>query len=114
VLGFRRLVDIRRRDVRELVEEIARKRDAPIMANRTLGVLCRMFNFALDREWIEANPASRIPEPGEEKSRDCVLSDEELPAPARLRRKGTRVPSPEIVDGHALRFLGLRYMTFPD
>ncbi len=78
VLGFRRLADIRRRDIRELVEDIARKRDAPIMANRTLGVLCRMFNFALDREWIEANPASRIPEPGEEKSRDRVLSDEEL------------------------------------
>lgn len=78
VLGFRRLVDIRRRDVRELVEDIARKRDAPIMANRTLGLLSRMFNFALDREWIEANPASRIPEPGEEKSRDRVLSHEEL------------------------------------
>ena len=29
-----------------------------------------MFNFALDREWIDANPASRIPEPGEEQSRD--------------------------------------------
>ena len=78
VLGFRRLVDIRRRDIRELVEDIARKRDAPIMANRTLGVLCRMFNFALDREWIEANPASRIPEPGEEQSRERVLSHEEL------------------------------------
>src|SRR5262245_53353793 len=78
VLGFRRLVDIRRRDVRELVEDIARKRDAPIMANRTLGVLCRMFNFALDREWVEANPASRIPEPGEEQSRDRVRSHEEL------------------------------------
>lgn len=78
VLGFHRLADIRRRDVRELVERIARKRDAPIMANRTLGVLCRMFNYALDREWVEANPASRIPEPGEEKSRDRVLSDEEL------------------------------------
>ena len=78
VLEFRRLADIRRRDVRELVESIARKREAPVMANRTLGVLSRMFNFALDREWIEANPASRIPEPGEEQSRDRVLSDEEL------------------------------------
>jgi site-specific recombinase XerD len=78
VLGFRRLAEIRRGDVRELVEGIARKRDAPIMANRTLGVLSRMFNFALDREWIEANAASRIPEPGEEQSRDRVLSDEEL------------------------------------
>jgi len=77
-LGFRLLVDIRRRDVRELVEAIARKRNAPIMANRTLGVLSRMFNFALDREWIEASPAARIPEPGEERSRDRVLSDDEL------------------------------------
>jgi hypothetical protein len=76
--GFHRLADIRRRDVRELVEGIARKRNAPIMANRTLGLLSRMFNYALDREWIEANPASRIPEPGEEQSRDRVLTDEEL------------------------------------
>jgi integrase len=76
--GHRLLTDIRRSDVRELVENIARKRDAPIMANRTLGVLSRMFNFALDREWIDASPATRIPEPGEEKSRDRVLNDAEL------------------------------------
>ncbi|MEO5742777.1 MAG: site-specific integrase [Vicinamibacterales bacterium] len=67
--GPRLLVDVRRRDVRELVEAIARKRNAPVMANRTLGVLSRMFNFALDCEW---------PEPGEERSRDRVLSDDEL------------------------------------
>jgi len=48
------------------------------MANRTLGVLSRMFNFALDREWIEASPAARIPDPGMEQSRDRVLSDDEL------------------------------------
>jgi hypothetical protein len=66
--GHRLLVDIRRRDVREHVEAIARKRNAPIMANRTLAVLSRMFNFALDRAWIEANPAVRIPQPGEERS----------------------------------------------
>jgi len=76
--GPRLLVDVRRRDVRELVEAIARKRNAPVMANRTLGVLSRMFNFALDREWIEASPATRIPEPGEERSRDRVLGDDEL------------------------------------
>ena len=76
--GLRLLVDVRRRDVRELVEAIARKRNAPVMANRTLGVLSRMFNFALDREWIEASPAARIPEPGEERSRERVLGDDEL------------------------------------
>jgi hypothetical protein len=39
--AVRRRFCIRRRDVRELVEAIARKRNAPIMANRTLGVCCR-------------------------------------------------------------------------
>src|SRR5262249_50153568 len=58
--GHRLLVDIRRRDVRDHVEAIARKRDAPIMANRTLALLSCMFNFALDREWVEFNPATRI------------------------------------------------------
>jgi site-specific recombinase XerD len=91
--GHRLLIDIRRRDVRELVENIARTRNAPIMANRTLGVLSRMFNFALDREWIEASPATRIPEPGEEKSRDRVLNDEELRALwLKLEEIGRRLP----------------------
>lgn len=76
--GHRLLVDIRRRDIRDLVEAIARKRKAPVMANRTLGVLSRLFNFALDHEWVEANPATRIPEPGVERSRDRVLSDDEV------------------------------------
>ena len=76
--GHRLLIDIRRRDVRELVEGIVRKRDAPVMANRPLRLLSCMFNYALDREWIEASPAARIPEPGEEQSRDRVLDDQEL------------------------------------
>ena len=76
--GPRLLVDIRRRDVRELVEAIARRRKAPVMATGPLACSSRMFNFALDREWIEPSPATRIPEPGEEHSRDRVLTDEEL------------------------------------
>ena len=76
--GHRLLVDIRRRDVRDHVEAIARKRDAPIMANRTLAVLSCMFNYAMDREWVEFNPAARIASPGQERSRDRVLSDDEL------------------------------------
>ena len=79
-LGWKLLIDIKRRDVRDLVERIAFKRGAPIMANRVLGVLSRMFNFALDREWIEANPAARMKEPGKEVSRERVLNDEEIRA----------------------------------
>lgn len=78
VLGHRLLTDIRRRDVRDLVEDIANKRDAPAMANRTLGMLSRMFNYAVDREWLESSPAARITEPGVEQSRDRVLNDDEI------------------------------------
>lgn len=78
VLGHRLLTDIRRRDVRDLVEDIANTREAPAMANRTLGMLSRMFNYAVDREWIESSPAARIKEPGVEQSRDRVLDDDEI------------------------------------
>jgi integrase len=83
---FRRLVlpkwrgrtvhEIRRRDVIALVEKIAD--DRPYMANRTLGVLSKFFNWLVARDIIEASPASGIERPGEEVARDRVLSDDEL------------------------------------
>jgi integrase len=72
----RRVVDIRRRDVRELVERKARI--APIQANRVLQRISAMFTFAVDQDWIEANPAWRVKKPGRERSRDRVLTREEL------------------------------------
>src|SRR5262245_59071246 len=76
VWRHRRVVDIRRRDVRELVEHKARI--APIQANRVLQRISAMFTFAMDQDWIEANPAWRIKKPGRERSRDRVLTREEL------------------------------------
>lgn len=71
------LKDLRRRDVRDLVHRIA-DRPAPIMANRTLALVRKMLNFAIQSELLEANPASLIPKPGVEHSRDRVLSHDEL------------------------------------
>jgi integrase len=83
---FRRLVlpkwrgrtvhEIRRRDVIDLVEGIAS--DRPYMANRTLGVLSKFFNWLVARDVIEVSPANGIDRPGEEKARDRVLADDEL------------------------------------
>jgi integrase len=75
-----------RRDVRALVEPIV-DRGAPVMANRVLATVRRMLNFGLRRDWIEANPASLIENPGREHSRDRVLSDEELRALWALLRR---------------------------
>jgi len=67
---------ISRRDVRALVDDKALT--APVMANRLLAEISRLFNFALDREWISANPAHRMRKPTTERSRDRVLSSNEL------------------------------------
>ena len=72
-----RVVDVKRRHVRELVERKARH--APVMANRILSRISAMLTFAMEHDWIESNPAWRIRQPGEERSRDRVLSREELP-----------------------------------
>jgi integrase len=76
VWRHRRVVDIRRRDVRELVEHKARI--APIQANRVLQRVSAMFTFAVDHDWIESNPAWRIKKPGRERGRDRVLTRDEL------------------------------------
>jgi integrase len=73
----RRVQDISRRNIRSLVDQKAET--APIMANRILARVSRLFSFGVERDWIEANPALRIVKPADEKSRDRVLSRDELP-----------------------------------
>jgi integrase len=83
---FRRLIlpkwrgrtvhDIRRRDVIDLVEDIAT--DRPYMANRTLATLSKFFGWCVARDIIEVSPASGIDQPGQEVARDRILSDDEL------------------------------------
>jgi integrase len=90
-LRNRKVKDITRRDVRDLVEGIAERRlrkgttedgqeklGSPIMANRVLALVKKMFNFALDREWLDANPAARLKPVSPETRRDRVLSPEEI------------------------------------
>lgn len=74
----RKVREITRRDVRALLETIA-GRGAPTAANRTWALLSTLFNFAIRRDWLEANPASLI-ERQPETSRDRVLSHDELRA----------------------------------
>ena len=85
----RSVKELSRREVRALVENIA-ERGAPIMANRVLAVVRKMLNFAVDQEWIDANPAARVAKPSPEVSRDRVLSDDEL---RRLWRLLSRFPT---------------------
>jgi integrase len=85
--GKRKMKDIRRREIIDLLEDVAdgkgdgrRKpgQPAPISANRLAALISRLFTFALDREVIDTNPAHRLPRPGTEKAKDRVLSEEEI------------------------------------
>ena len=72
--GSRKLSEIKRRDMRDLLEETAER--APAMANRALALVRKMFNFAIERERIESNPCHRIKRPAPERPR--VLSEDEI------------------------------------
>jgi integrase len=76
--GRRVVAEIRRADVLRLVEE-ARERGG-VCSNRTLALVRAVFQYAVDREELDANPALRIPRRFlyAEKPRERVLSEEEL------------------------------------
>ncbi len=73
----RKLDSIGRGDVALLVDGIAES-GAPVMANRVLTVIKKLFNWAVARDLLEANPAAGVQAPGKETARDRVLTDTEL------------------------------------
>jgi len=75
----RRLSQITRGDVHELLDGIV-DRGAPIMANKTLAAVRRMCGWAVERDIIPASPCNGVKAPSAERSRDRVLSDDELRA----------------------------------
>jgi integrase len=72
----RRIQEIAKRDVIERLEKIADR--APIMANRSLAAIRKLFNWAVGRDILIASPCVGVAAPSPEKSRDRILTDEEL------------------------------------
>lgn len=69
--------DITRRDVLALLDGHI-DRGAPIMANRVLAAVRKLFSWALSRDYVAASPCAGVSRPAAETSRDRVLSDDEL------------------------------------
>jgi integrase len=76
--GYLKVKDMSRRDIREVLDEIAAR--APIMANRTLALVRKMFNFAIEQDWIESSPCHMIKRLAPERQRDRVLNEDETRA----------------------------------
>jgi len=74
----RKATEIKRADAIALLDQIV-ERDAPVMANRVKALVSKIFNFAIRRGIVEANPAHGVGSPGgAEQQRDRVLSEEEI------------------------------------
>ena len=68
--------DIRRRDVVALLDRIAI--DRPVLANRMLGTLSKFYRWLVARDVVENLPVLGVLRPTQEKSRDRVLSADEI------------------------------------
>ncbi len=71
-----RVSDIKRGDVRTLLDSLVGR--APVLANRVLALLRKLYNFGLSRDLVEANPCHGIERPAAEHQRDRVLTSEEI------------------------------------
>ncbi len=76
---LRKAKDIARRDVRQVVDAIL-ERGAPIQANRVFALVRKVFNFAIQRDIVQANPCLGLSQPSPNRQRDRVLRDEEIQA----------------------------------
>jgi integrase len=74
-LGDRPIDLIRRRDLHEVLDDLA---DKPGARHHVLSAIGSLFRWALDREIIEANPAVQMPRP-KISVRERALSDQEIP-----------------------------------
>lgn len=75
--GSRNAAKIARGDVIALVDGIV-ARGAPVQANRTLAVVRRMFNFAVERDLVEFSPCHGVKPPSPESSKDRYLTLNEI------------------------------------
>lgn len=66
-----------RRDVRDLLSAVI-ARGSPVMANRTLALVRKIFAFAIEQDIVDHNPCSGIRLPSRERPRERALSAEEI------------------------------------
>jgi integrase len=76
-IGSKRLGEVTRAEIHDLLDGIV-DRGSPYTANRTLAVLRRMCNWAIERGIIASSPVEKIKPPGAETARDRILSDDEI------------------------------------
>jgi integrase len=68
---------IERADITSILDRIV-ERGAPIEANRTFAVIRKVFNWAIEKGYMEAVPITKMKMPAMAQSRSRILTDEEI------------------------------------
>jgi integrase len=79
-IGDWRLGDLRRADLVEMLDDLQNKKGFRAQVNRVRSQVVAALNWAIEREWIETNPAAAIRKRRIEAARERVLSHDELRA----------------------------------
>ncbi len=76
--GRAKVTEISRREVKKLYDKS--RKNAPVAGRKTLQIIKRLFNYAVEMEYLELNPALAVKSVKSEKpgERSRVLSDKEL------------------------------------
>jgi len=69
--------EIERRDLIRILDEIM-ERGAPTTANRTRALISKIFNFGIERQFVDRNPVHGVSKPAPERRRDRFLSEGEI------------------------------------
>ena len=75
----RSIHEIGKHDILKMLDQIV-DRGAPATANQVFSVVRAMFNWCIGRGLLEKSPCAGLSKPTPEKSRDRVLTDEEIAA----------------------------------
>ncbi len=70
---------------RTLLIEVLKKVNGKVQPNRVRSLLSKVFNWAVDNNYLEVSPATRLPR-NKENSRHRILSDKEIPKAWKVMR----------------------------
>ncbi len=79
-IGDRQLNELRRSDLVEMLDVLQNEKGFRAQVNRIRSQVVAALNWAIEREWIETNPAAAIRKRRIEAARERVLSHDELRA----------------------------------
>jgi integrase len=77
--GKQPIASLTRKQLRDMLNQLVAN-DTPVLANRVHSITRKLFGWAVEQEIIPASPLAGLKAPVAEKSRDRILTDQELRA----------------------------------